>query len=280
MGEEHYIDVDIKNAINDGFIQGPQLLVSGIQIVASNGHGLALTASDGEAEIRKLSRQNLAKGANQLKIFVTGGISSAEGSINFYSYSKKEIAVAVEEAERAGKYVAAHAHGGKGVDLCIQEGVRTIEHGAYVTLDQVEKMIKKNMWIVGTFSILFHSEGIEKTDFNVHSIKEKVLNARDAVAKNFGEIIKSGVNIALGTDSMHGFISYELECLVNFGASNMQAILAVTKNAATACKIDDKFGTLERGKIADFIILSHNPLEDIKYLRHVEGVYKKGKKVI
>jgi len=57
MGEEHYIDVDIKNAINEGLIQGPRLLVSGIQIVASNGHGLALTASDGEAEIRKLSRQ-------------------------------------------------------------------------------------------------------------------------------------------------------------------------------------------------------------------------------
>jgi len=193
---------------------------------------------------------------------------------------KKEIAVAVEEAERAGKYVTAHAHRGKGVNICIQEGVRTIEHGAYVTLSQVEKMIRKDMWIVGTSSILFHPEGIEKIDFNVPSIREKVLNARDVVAKNFGEIIKSGVNMALGTDSMHGFISYELECLVNFGASNMQAILAITKNAAKACEIDDKFGTLEKGKIADFITLSQNPLEDIKYLKHVESVYKKGMKVI
>jgi len=280
MGEEHYIDVDIRNAINEGFVQGPRLLLSGIQIVASNGHGLALTASDGEAEIRKLSRQNLAKGADQLKIFVTGGLSSAGGSVNVCSYTKKEIAVAVEEAERAGKYVAAHAHGGKGVDLCIQEGVRTIEHGAFVTLDQVEKMIRQDMWIVGTFSILFHPEGIEKTDFSVPSIREKVLKSRDIVAKTFGEIVKSGVNIALGTDSMHGFISYELECLVNFGASNMQAILAITKDAAKACRIDDKFGTLEKGKIADFIALSQNPLENIKYLKDVKSVYKEGTKVI
>jgi len=280
MGEEHYIDIDIKNAINKNIIQGPQLLVSGKSLAPSNGFGVGLTASDGEAEIRKLSRQNLAKGADHLKMFITGGLSSENSNTDSCNYTKKEINTAVEEAERAGKYVAAHAHGGRGLDLCIQEGVRTIEHGAHATLLQVEKMIKKKMWIIGTFAILFHPDGIEKSDFDKPLIREKVVKTREVVAKNFEKIIKSGVNLALGSDSMHGLLSYELECLVNFGASNMQAISAVTKNAAKACKIDDKLGTLEKGKIANFITLLENPLKDIKSLGQVQHVYKCGEKVV
>jgi len=280
MGEEHYIDIDIKNAINKHIIQGPHLLVSGKALVSSNSFGLGLTASDGEAEVRKLSRQNFAKGADHLKMFITGGLSSEKSNVDYCSFTKKEINTAVEEAERAGKYVAAHAHGGKGLDLCIQAGVRTIEHAAYATSRQVGEMIKKDLWIIGTFSILFHPDGIEKFDFNKPSIKKNVLKAREIVEKNFKWIVKSGVNLALGTDSMHGLLSYEMECLVNFGATNMQAILAVTKNAAKACKIDSYLGTLEKGKVANFIVLSGNPLEDIKHLKHVKNVYMSGEKIV
>ena len=278
MGQEHYIDVDLKKAIHEKRIQGPRLLVSGIGLVASNGHGVALTVTDGREEVLKRARMNLAMGADFLKIFVTGGVSSPGRALDFCGYTPEEIGTAVEEARRAGTYVAAHAHGGAGVDLCIEQGVQTIEHGAFVTEAQLDQMIKKEMWLVGTFSILFHPEGIEKTDFQVPSIREKVLRAREAVAENFGKIIKSGVNLAVGTDSMHGWISYDLECLVNFGASNRQAILAATRDAARACRIEDRVGTLEKGKRADFIALSKNPLEDIKHLRQVEAVYKEGEK--
>ena len=278
MGQEHYIDVDLKKAIHEKRIQGPRLLVSGIGLVASNGHGVALTVTDGREEVLKRARMNLAMGADFLKIFVTGGVSSPGRALDFCGYTPEEIGTAVEEARRAGTYVAAHAHGGAGVDLCIEQGVRTIEHGAFVTEAQLDQMIKKEMWLVGTFSILFHPEGIEKTDFQIPSIREKVLRTREAVAENFGKIIKSGVNLAVGTDSMHGWISYDLECLVNFGASNRQAILAATRDAARACRIEDRVGTLEKGKRADFIALSKNPLEDIKHLRQVEAVYKEGEK--
>jgi len=279
MGQEHYIDIDLKKAIHEKQIQGPRLLVSGIGLVASNGHGAALTVTDGREEILKRARANLARGADFLKVFVTGGVSSAGRPLDFCGYSPEEVGTAVEEAQRVGTYVAAHAHGGRGVDLCIEHGVRTIEHGAFVTEAQLEQMIKKEMWLVGTFSILFHPEGIEKTDFQVPSIREKVLRARDAVAENFGKIIRSGVNLAVGTDSMHGMMGYELEYWVNFGASNAQAILAATRNASRACRIEDRVGTLEKGKLADFIAVSRNPLEDIRHLRQVEGVYKEGEKV-
>jgi imidazolonepropionase-like amidohydrolase len=279
MGEEHFIDIEIKEAINKKLIQGPRLLVSGRGIVASNGHGAAITVSDGEDEIRKHSRENLAMGADLLKAFVTGGVSSSGKGLDYCSYSRKELAVIVEEAERVGKYVAAHAHGGKGVDLCIEEGVRTIEHGALLTESQIDRIIKNDMWIIGTFSILFHPTGIEYTDFKVPEIKEKVLRTREVVESTFHHVIHSNAKLALGTDSMHGLISYEMECLVKFGANSFQAIQAVTKHAAQACQIEDKAGTLESGKWADFIGVKQNPLENVKHLNHVQVVYKEGEEV-
>ncbi|WP_047151761.1 metal-dependent hydrolase family protein [Aneurinibacillus tyrosinisolvens] len=280
MGEEHFIDVEIKEAIKKKLIPGPRLVVSGRGLVASNGHGVAITTTDGKEEVRKHARQNLARGADFLKIFATGGVSSASGSLDYCGYTREEIATAVEEAERVGTYVAAHAHGGKGLDLCIDEGVRTIEHAVFITEEQTEKVIQKNHWLIGTFSILFHPTGIEQTDFNVSAIRDKVLQAREVAAENFHRVIKSGVNLAVGTDSMHGLISYELECLVNFGASPLQAIMAATKNAAKACRVEHQVGTLEVGKAADFIGVKENPLADIKHLRTVECVYQAGERVI
>lgn len=280
MGEEHFIDVEMKDAIRKKWIPGPRLLVSGRGLVASNGHGAAITVSDGKEEVRKHARQNLARGADFLKIFATGGVSSTSGSLDFCGYTREEIATAVEEADRVGTYVAAHAHGGKGLDICIDEGVRTIEHAVFITEEQTGRVIQKDHWIIGTFSILFHPTGIEQTDFNVPAIRDKVLQVREVAAQNFHRVIKSGVNLAVGTDSMHGLISYELECLVNFGANPMQAIMAATKNAAKACRIEQQAGTLEAGKFADFIGVKQNPLDDIRHLRTVDCVYQAGERVI
>ncbi|GAB3790328.1 metal-dependent hydrolase family protein [Virgibacillus kimchii] len=280
VGEENFIDVEIKNAIEEALIPGPRLLVSGRGMVASNGHGAALTVSDGEEEIRKHARENFAKGADLIKLFVTGGISSSKTGIDFCSYTGREVRTAVEEAQRYGSYVAAHAHGGAGLDLCIEEGVRTIEHAALINERQLEGVVNKDLWIIGTFSILFHETGIEQTDFSDPVIKEKVLRTREIVSDNFHRVIQSGANLALGTDSMHGLLAYEMECLVRFGATNIQAISAVTKHAAEALRIEDRLGTLEKGKIADFIGLPANPLDDIKNMAQVEFVYKNGKQII
>jgi imidazolonepropionase-like amidohydrolase len=277
LGEEHFVDIDIKKAINNGVIEGPRLLVSGKGLVPSNGHGVAWTTTDGEEEMRKHARLNLANGADLLKLFVTGGVSSENTTLDYCSYTRKEIATAVEEAERVGTYVAAHAHGGKGVDLCIEEGVRTIEHAAFITEQQIERVVEKDLWIIGTLSILFHKTGIEQSDFSVPAIREKVLRARETVADTFSKVLKYKPNLSLGTDSMHGLIHYEAELLVQFGASNVDAIAAVTKNAAKALRIDDQVGTLEQGKLADFIVLNQNPIENIKHLQEVKYVFKEGK---
>lgn len=279
MGQEHYVDVDTKAAIEGGLLQGPRLLVSGIGLVASNGHGVGLTTADGEDEVRRLARRNLARGVDFLKIFVTGGVSSKGSALDFCGYTEREVAAAVEEAGRAGTYVAAHAHGGRGVDLCIRSGVRCIEHGAFLEPRQLEQIAAQQMWVVGTFSILFHPEGIEKSDFAVPAIRDKVLRARDVVSRNYEQIVRSGVNLAVGTDSMHGLLAFELECLVRFGASPLRAILCATRDAAKACRVEDRLGTLEPGKLADFVALAADPLADIRAVSRVQAVFKDGERV-
>jgi imidazolonepropionase-like amidohydrolase len=277
MGEEGGIDVDFKRAISEGLINGPRMVISTQGIAAANSHGVGPRPSDGVDQMRKHVRQNLAAGADFIKIFATGGTSSPGKVLHSCPYTPEEIAMAVSEAERAGTYVAAHAHGGTGLDYCIDNGVRTIEHGAFINEDQLERIIKRGVWIVGTMSIMCHPEGIEKSDFHIPTIKEKVLMAREALSQTFARVLASGANLSLGTDSVHGMMHFEMEKLVEFGATPMQAIVCVTRNAARVCRLEDKIGTLEPGRYADFIALEKNPLDDIRNMRTVNAVYKEGR---
>jgi imidazolonepropionase-like amidohydrolase len=277
MGEEAGIDVDFKNAINRGLINGPRLSVATMGVAASHSHGVPTRPADGPDEIRKHVRQNLAAGADFIKMFTTGGTSSPGKALHACPYTPEEIRMAVSEAERAGTYVAAHAHGGTGLDYAIDYGVRTLEHCAFINEAQLERVIAKNLWIVATNSILFHPNGIEQSDFKVPLIKEKVLMAREAATAGFAKVIQSGANLAIGTDAIHGQMAFEMEKMVEFGASPMQAIVFGTRNAARASRLEDQVGSLEPGRYADFIALEGDPLADILNMRKVDAVYKEAR---
>jgi imidazolonepropionase-like amidohydrolase len=276
MAEEHYLDVEVRRAIEAGTIPGPRLLCATRGITASNGHGRALSAFDGVDEIRRGVRENFSRGADHVKIFATGGVSSAATTLTASGYSREEIRAAVEEAERVGKYAAAHAHGGPGLRLAVEEGVRTIEHGALATDDDIALMIDRQAWLVCTFGVLFHPTGIEQGDARRPQIMDKVAWARRVVEANFPRLLKSGVRFAVGTDSMHGLIGYELETLVRFGVSPRDALLAGTRWGAEACRVADDVGTLEPGKRADLVAVAGDPLTDPAALRRVDLVMKDG----
>jgi imidazolonepropionase-like amidohydrolase len=277
MGEENYLDIEMNRAIGEGIIPGPRLICSGIMLCASDAHGRAVTATDGPDEVRRRVRENLARGAEVIKIFVTGGVSTKGTILDHCTYDREEIGAACEEAHRAGARVAAHAHGGKGVRMCLECGVDTIEHAGLVTPEDVAEANRRGTWLVGTFSVLFHPAGIESGDAGVPEIMDKLATARRLTASAWSAILKSGGRYALGTDGMHGMMWYEAERLVAMGATNEQALLAVTGRGAECCGVGN-VGTLEPGKIADIITVRGNPLEDIGVLSQVGLVIKDGER--
>ena len=279
MAEEHWLDVTFKDEIERGTVIGPRLNICTRAITQSFGHGRALSAFDGVDEVRKAARENLYHGAEFLKLFITGGVSSTRGGgIKAASYSREEIRAAVEEADRAGTYVAAHAIGGPGIRLGVEEGIRTIEHASMATDEDLALMKERGAWAVLTEAILFHPTGIEQGDRDNPFIMAKLHDARAAAPERLKAIVASGVRYSVGTDSMHGLLPFEVAKLLDWGASSTDALLAATKWAAECIRMEDKIGTLEPGKLADVISVDGNPLEEITALERVKLIVKDGKR--
>jgi imidazolonepropionase-like amidohydrolase len=276
MGEEHFLDVELREAIEAGVIAGPRLLVAGRPLAANNGHGRILTSFDGADEVRRGARETLRRGADHVKIFVTGGVSSPGTTPTASAYTREEIRAAVEEADRVGSYAAAHAHGGPGLRLAVQEGVGTIEHAALADDEDIALMIERGVWLVCTFSIFMHPTGIEQGDGRRPAIMDKVHWARRVAAENFPRHLASGVRFACGTDAVHGCMPFELQTLVRFGVSPRDALLAGTRWGAEACRVDKELGTLTPGKRADLIAIDGDPLRDIGAMDRVSLVMKDG----
>jgi imidazolonepropionase-like amidohydrolase len=278
MGEERWLDVVFKEEIERGTVPGPRLLVATRPLTASNGHGRALSAFDGSDEVRKGARENLHAGADFLKIFLTGGVSSTRGGLNAPNYTREEVRAAVEEAERRGTYVAAHAIGGPGIRLGVAEGVRTIEHATLASNEDLVFIKEHGAWVVLTQAIMLHPTGIEQGDRDNPAIMAKLRDARGRAAERYRAIIASGVRYTIGTDSMHGLMAFEIAQLVQWGATPTEALLAATQRAAQCCCMDDRVGTLEEGKLADLIMLHGNPLEDIRAVEQVRFIMKGGQR--
>lgn len=280
MGEGHGIDFEFKRAVEAQEVLGPQLLVAGSGLSPSHGHGSSLQAVDGPDDLRKAVRRNIRDGADHIKIFATGGVSSTATEMLMSHYTRDEIRAVVQEASRAGRPVAAHAHGGEGVELCAEEGVASVEHGALLTGRNVAAMADRSTWLVLTNTILFHPSGIERGDADNPSVMAKLREARASARDSFARARRAGLRLAVGTDSMHGMFGYELEWLVEHGVDNEEALTIGTRRGAEVLGIDDVVGTLEAGKQADLLALAGNPLDDIRAVRSVDTVIKDGKAIV
>jgi imidazolonepropionase-like amidohydrolase len=175
--------------------------------------------------------------------------------------------------------VSAHAHGGPGVDLAVANGIHSIEHGALLDERNLAGMVEHATWLVSTQSILFHPSGIESGDAAVPQIMAKVAEARAYATGNAARVRESGVRIAIGTDSMHGLIGYEMQWLVEHGWTPLQALVAATRHGGELIG-DPTVGVLREGSRADFVALRGDPLADITAVYDVASVFRDGRRVI
>ena len=275
MSEEAHIDFEYRDAIARGEVAGPRLFVSGAGLSPPGGHGCTGPGVAGVNDLREAVRERIAAGADHIKIFTTGGVSSTNGSLADSQYSGEEIAAVVDEAAAAGLNVSAHAHGGAGVELAVANGIHSIEHGVMLSPANIDDMLAHSVRLVLTTTILYHPDGIERGDGANPAVMAKVRQAREIAAQTATTVRAAKLPIAVGTDSMHGLFGHEIEWLVQHGWTAQEALTAATRGGAELIGRDD-LGVLRPGAVADFVVLGADPVADIAAVHDVVAVYRDG----
>jgi imidazolonepropionase-like amidohydrolase len=279
------IDLDLRNAVNKKFIEGPEFLAAGKVICMTGGHGwMTGREADGPVETRKAAREQLKAGADVIKVMATGGVMTEGVEPGSPQFTIEEMASAIEEAHKAGKKTATHAQGTTGIKNAIKAGIDSIEHGFYLDDEIFEMMKEKGVFLVATLvAPYFIVENGKDGSIPEYAVK-KATDAMEAHQESFKKAYKAGVKIAMGTDSgtpynHHGSAPHEIKLMIECGMNPMDALVASTKGSAECLGITDKYGTIEKNKFADFLVLDSNPLDNIDTLFNINSVYKLGKKV-
>jgi imidazolonepropionase-like amidohydrolase len=290
LGATGYSDVALRDAINDGDVPGPRMLVSGPALSITGGHcddnllpfeyhHTADGVADGIPAVQHRVREVIKYGADVIKVCATGGVMSKGDDPNTSQYTLEEMKALVVDAHRLGRKVAAHAHGAQGVTWASEAGVDSIEHGHLMNEESIATLKKNGTYLVPT---LYLTEWWAENGSKMHMpdfIVTKMKSVSAQSEKNLQKAFQAGVKIALGTDAAvypHGLNAHELAVYVKLGLTPLQAIQAATINDADLLGWTDKVGTIESGKLADIIAVDGDPLKDVTTLQNVRFVMKGG----
>ena len=272
MGGHYYLDVDFREYVRSGFIRGPKVKASGIGMRSSAGHGYIGIATDGETAIIATVRQNLLRGVDWMKFYSTGSHLNAKGFPSSF-YTRHETELIIDQAHRSGVPVTAHCVGGQGMSDAIDCGIDCLEHCYFATDEHIERMLQKNTHVCLTMSEYFTDKQYMPT-----IMAEKFKRYRDIVHERMQALITSGVPYVLGTDGMHGCLWREAVYLVEHGASNLDAVRALTVDGAKLLGVLDTTGSIAKGKAADLVVLDGDPMRDVSAIGRVKAVYQDGKR--
>ena len=294
---EGYGDVDVRNAIDRGIIDGPRLQVSTRGIGASGSDYIgspevAITGGNqtihGPENAREVVREQIRYGADWIKVFPTGAYSFGRDGELFVdpTFTLPELEVIVDEAHRHHRKVAAHAYGGEGLRYSVMAGVDSIEHGQGLDDEEIAMMIQKGIYYDVT-GFRYTMPEIAEADRKNTGGKYSIIPIFE---KNFKNALAKGVKITWGSGVdgtandprssgplLHGTQATEFTWLVNHGMKPAAAIQAATMVDATMMGWEDKIGSIEKGKYADIVAVSGDPLKDISELERVRFVMKGGK---
>ena len=291
VGAGSFGDVALRDAINDGDIPGPRMLVSGPPIGITGGHcsdnnllppeynitgeGVA----DGPWAARAAVRRNIKYGADLIKTCSTGGVLSKGTKVGAPQYTLEELTALVDEAHSRGLKVASHAHGSEGIINALKAGADTIEHASFIDDEGIRLAIENDaalsMDIYVTEYIL--GEGASAGILEESLEKERKTGATQRA--NFRKAVEAGATIVYGTDAgvyPHGQNAKQLSRMTRFGMTPLQAIQSATVTAAEVMGWGYEVGKIEAGYAADFVAVKGNPLENIELLEEPAAVIKGG----
>ncbi|MGQ9598916.1 MAG: amidohydrolase family protein [Anaerolineae bacterium] len=283
------VDLGLKMAVEQGLIPGPRLMISVNLLSQFGGHndhtepagvnsdfprlpGVPDGICDGPDKCRRKTREMIRAGADWIKICTTGGVGTPVGGPLIRQFSREEVRAIVDTAHAAGKPVMSHAYGGEGVEICLEAGVDSIEHGAALDDDLIDRMVRQGTWLVPTFTVLRRivEIGNQKPCPIPEYIPRKARALLDQQLISFQKALAAGIKMALGTDSGsfgHGQNAKELAYLVEAGMTPMQAIVAATRMAAQCIGLGSEVGVLREGMLADLLVVDGDPLQDVRILQ-------------
>lgn len=289
------IVISLRNAVNNGLLNGPRIYTAGTALATTGGHadptngyrmdlmgdpGPNEGVVNGVVDARKAVRQRYKDGSDLIKITATGGVLSQAKDGAGAQFTEEEIRAIVETAKDYGFKVAAHAHGAEGMKRAIRAGVSSIEHGTFMD-DEAITLFKK----YGTFHVPTIIAGRSTADsakipgYYSPIVTPKALATGPLIQATFAKAYKAGVKIAFGTDAgvfMHGKNWKEFVYMVEAGMPAMEAIRSATVSGAELLGVSDILGVIEKGKLADIVAVDGDPLEDISRMEKVSFVMKDG----
>jgi imidazolonepropionase-like amidohydrolase len=288
------LDSGFKRAIEEGLIEGPRLVLSLAIISPYGGIGDAVSPSglplddcccipgdpllpqsvcNGAGDVRQVVRKMVRAGADVIKCATTGGASSRPGHGPLDpAFNLDEMQALVDEAHALDRRVMCHALGGRGLDIAIEAGVNSIEHGTYLNENprHLERMAERGIFFVPTLLVYeYHRRSPQP------HVKERAEALYEPHIESIKRALRIGVKVVAGTDAGghgHPANAGELECLVKSGMSPMQAIQAATGWAAECLGQEAELGTVEPGKLADLVAVAGDPLADISVLRGPKNI--------
>ncbi|WP_299273783.1 amidohydrolase family protein [uncultured Psychroserpens sp.] len=290
------VNISVRNAINGGKIEGPRIFTAGKIISSTGGHGDFTNGAkkgllddpgpeDGVVnsvdDAKKAVRQRYKNGADLIKITATGGVLSVAKSGDNPQFTVEEVTAICDAARDYGMHVAAHAHGDEGMQRAILGGVKTIEHGTYMSDETMELMKKHDAYLVPTITAGKEVEEKAKIKgFYPDIVVPKALAVGPQIQGTFGRAYKKGVNIAFGTDAgvfKHGNSGKEFGYMVEAGMPAMETIKSATITNAMLLGMGSELGQLKEGYIADIIAVNDDPTKNISTMEDVVFVMKDGK---
>ena len=290
VGATGFSDVAVRDAINDGEIPGPRMLVSGPALGITGGHcdnnllapeykEVSDGVADGIVGVRHAVRRNVKYGVDVIKFCGTGGVFSKGDTPGAQQYTFQEMQALIDEAHMAGRKVAVHAHGAAGIKSAIRAGVDTVEHASLIDDEGLQLARKAGIYLSMDIynSDYTQAEGPKRGELEEFLRKDREI--AEAQRENFRKAVRLGVKLTFGTDAgvyPHGDNAKQLAYMVRYGMTPMQAIQAATLNGADALGLKDQTGALAAGLAADIIAVKRDPLEDIRALEQVDFVMKAG----
>jgi len=295
VGAADFVDVALRNAIDEGLAEGPRMIVAGHTIGSTGGHCDSLPippermreaaevegVCNGPESCRRAVREQMKFGADVIKICASGGVLSPTDPVDVPQFTAEELRAIIGEAHTWGRKVAAHSHGDLAAKMAVEAGVDSIEHGSFLQPPTLQLMKQKGVYLVPTR--MTQVWVLDKADTYPPKIAAKARAAGAAHATMFRNALKIGVPIALGTDAAvfpHALNAQEFGDYVDLGMAPAAALLASSQGAAKLLGVDGETGTLEAGKAADVVAVPGNVLENIRATEHPSFVMKQGAVVV